>query len=85
MSRLWDQGKGASLDSRVLEFTAGEDHMLDERLVRYDIRASIAHAEMLAEQGLLSAPELAAIAAGLTAIGEEHALGQWRISLEQED
>ena len=85
MSRLWDKGKGASLDSRVLEFTAGEDHMLDERLVRYDIRASIAHAEMLAEQGLLSAPELAAIAEGLTAIGEQHALGQWRISLEQED
>jgi argininosuccinate lyase len=85
MSRLWDKGKGASLDSRVLEFTAGEDHMLDERLVRFDIRASIAHAEMLAEQGLLSAAELAAIAEGLTAIGEEHALGQWRISLEQED
>src|SRR5271170_3657495 len=85
MSRLWDKGKGTSLDSRVLEFTAGEDHMLDERLVRYDIRASIAHAEMLAEQGLLSAAELVAIAEGLTAIGEQHRQGQWRISLEQED
>ena len=85
MSRLWDKGKGASLDSHVLEFTAGEDHMLDERLVRYDIRASIAHAEMLAEQGLLSAAELVAIAEGLTAIGEQHRQGQWRISLEQED
>src|SRR5271169_623515 len=83
MSRLWD--KGTSLDARVLEFTAGEDHKLDERLVRYDIRASIAHAEMLAEQGLLAAAELAAIAQGLTAIGEEHAQGRWHISLEQED
>jgi argininosuccinate lyase len=83
MTRLWD--KGVSLDSRVLEFTAGEDHKLDDRLVRYDIRASIAHAEMLAEQSLLSAPELAAIRAALTAIGDEHARGQWRISLEQED
>jgi argininosuccinate lyase len=83
MTRLWD--KGVSLDSRVLEFTAGEDHKLDDRLVRYDIRASIAHAEMLAEQSLLSAPELAAISAALTAIGDEHASGQWRISLEQED
>jgi argininosuccinate lyase len=83
MSRLWD--KGTPLDARVLEFTAGEDHRLDERLVRYDIRASIAHAEMLAEQGLLSAAELAAIAEGLTAIGEEHAQGRWHLSLEQED
>jgi argininosuccinate lyase len=83
MTRLWD--KGVTLDSRVLEFTAGEDHKLDDRLVRYDIRASIAHAEMLAEQSLLSAPELAAIRAALTAIGDEHARGQWRISLEQED
>jgi len=85
MSRLWDKGRENSLDARVLEFTAGEDHKLDERLVRYDIRASIAHAEMLAEQGLLSAAELAAISQALTAIGEEHALGQWRIPLEQED
>src|SRR5580692_4743156 len=83
MSRLWD--KGTSLDARVLEFTAGEDHKLDERLVRYDIRASIAHAEMLAEQGLLSAAELAAIAEGLAAIGDEHAQGRWHLSLEQED
>jgi argininosuccinate lyase len=83
MTRLWDQG--TTLDSRVLEFTAGEDHKLDHRLVRYDIRASIAHAEMLAEQSLLSAQELAAIRAALTAIGDEHARGQWRITLEQED
>jgi argininosuccinate lyase len=83
MTRLWD--KGTSLDSRVLAYTAGDDHLLDDRLVRYDIRASIAHAEMLGEQGLLSPPDLAAIRDALTAIGEGHALGQWRIALEQED
>ncbi|MGO9931022.1 MAG: argininosuccinate lyase [Steroidobacteraceae bacterium] len=83
MTRLWD--KGTSLDSRVLDYTAGDDYKLDERLVRYDILASIAHAEMLAEQNLLSPRELAAIVQALTAIGAEHALGQWRISLEQED
>jgi len=82
-TRLWD--KGTTLDSRVLDYTAGEDHKLDDRLVRYDIHASIAHAEMLAEQNLLSAQELAAIREALTAIGAEHALGQWRITLEQED
>ncbi len=83
MTRLWD--KGAALDDRVLAYTAGEDHLLDNRLVRYDIVASIAHAEMLEEQGLLSAGDRAAITAALRAIGEEHERGQWRITLEQED
>ncbi len=83
MTRLWD--KGTPLDARVLQYTAGDDYLLDNRLVRYDIQASIAHAEMLAVKGLLSAPDLAAIRGALTAIGEEHAQGQWRISLEQED
>jgi argininosuccinate lyase len=83
MTRLWD--KGAPLDARVLAYTAGEDHALDERLVRHDIRASIAHADMLAEQGLLSAAEHRAIRDGLAAIGEEHAQGKWRVTLDQED
>ena len=83
MTRLWD--KGTSLDAQVLEYTAGDDHALDDRLVRYDILASIAHAEMLAEQQLLSAQDLVLIHGALKAIGEEHASGQWRVSLEDED
>ena len=43
MTRLWE--KGLPLAERVLAFTAGEDHLLDARLVHYDVRASIAHAE----------------------------------------
>ena len=83
MSRLWD--KGAPLDERVLRYTAGEDFALDERLVAYDVRASIAHAEMLAAQKLLSAEDLAAICAGLAALAEEHACGLWHIELADED
>jgi argininosuccinate lyase len=83
MTRLWD--KGTALDERVLAYTAGEDFELDNRLVEYDVRASIAHAEMLNERRLLSDADLVAIRGALTAIGEEHALGKWRITLEQED
>src|SRR6201996_5235524 len=83
MSRLWD--KGAPLDDRVLRFTAGEDYALDERLVRYDIEGSIAHVEMLHAQGLLPAEELNVIRFGLTALGEEHARGDWHIELADED
>jgi argininosuccinate lyase len=83
MSRLWD--KGAPLDRRVLRFTAGEDHALDDRLVAYDVRGSIAHAEMLHEVGLVSEADLAAIRTGLAEIGAAHARGDWQVSLEMED
>jgi argininosuccinate lyase len=83
MTRLWD--KGAPLDARVLDYTAGEDHTLDERLVPYDARASIAHAEMLNAQQLLSADDLAALRAALGALAAEHARGEWRIELADED
>ena len=83
MTRLWD--KGGSLDARVLEYTAGDDHLLDNRLVPYDVQASIAHAEMLGAQGLLSPQDTAVICAALSAVGAEHAQGRWRVTLEQED
>ena len=83
MTRLWD--KGAPLDERVLEYTAGEDHALDERLVPYDIRASIAHAEMLHAQRLLSAEDLTALRGALEALAAEHARGAWHIELADED
>lgn len=83
MSRLWE--KGLPLDERVLRYTAGEDHQLDARLIEYDVKASIAHAEMLNEQNLLSAPDCTLICNGLTQLGEEHAAGEWQIRLEDED
>ena len=84
--RLWD--KGEPLDGRVLRYTAGEDHLLDARLVPYDVRASIAHAEMLHGSGLLSAEDLEAIREGLTALAASHgdaSKGEWRIELADED
>jgi len=83
VTRLWD--KGGSLDAHVLEYTAGEDYLLDNRLVPYDIRASIAHAEMLGAAGLLSDQDTSVIRDALAAIGAEHAEGRWRVTLEQED
>jgi argininosuccinate lyase len=83
MPRLWD--KGGSLDERVLRYTAGEDHMLDNRLVHYDVVASIAHAEMLRDCVLLSESELTSIRDGLRALDEAHARGEWSVTLDLED
>jgi argininosuccinate lyase len=83
MSFLWN--KEASVDERVLNYTAGEDYALDARLIRYDVTASIAHAEMLNGAKLLGDADLAAIRAGLAALADEHARGEWRIELADED
>ena len=77
MTRLWD--KGTPLDKRILNFTAGDDHSLDARLVKYDVLASIAHVQMLTEKRLLSLKDCEAICDGLTELGEQHARGKWFI------
>jgi argininosuccinate lyase len=83
MKRLWD--KGGTLDEAVLAYTAGEDHALDERLVRYDVAASLAHARMLAAQGLLTGADCKAICEGLEALAAAHARNEWHVQLSDED
>ena len=83
MSRLWE--KGLPLDERVLCYTAGEDHLLDARLVEYDITGSIAHVGMLAEQKLLDADEAGKIVAGLEVVLDAFRAGEWSISMQDED
>ena len=83
MTRLWE--KGQPLADRVLRYTAGEDHLLDARLVSYDVRGSIAHAEMLAATGLISGEDCTAICAGLNALEQSFAAGEWNIGLDDED
>ena len=83
MSRLWD--KGLPLDQRVLNYTAGEDHLLDARLITYDVRASIAHAEMLSIIGLLTEDDCQKITNGLKQLLVDYNKGKWKINLEDED
>ena len=83
MSRLWD--KGLPLDERVLRYTAGEDHILDARLVAYDVRGSIAHATMLESVGLITSADRDAIRDGLEALARDFEAGEWQITLEDED
>jgi argininosuccinate lyase len=83
VTRLWD--KGEPLDERILRYTAGEDHALDARLVPYDVRASIAHAEMLHGAGLLAENDLVAIRDGLAGLAAEHTAGEWKVRLVDED
>ena len=56
----------------------------DKRLAEADITGSLAHAGMLAAQGIISAADLAAIQQGMAQIRREIETGQfeWKLALE---
>ena len=83
MSRVGE--KGLPLDERVLRYTAVEDHLLDWRLLEYDVSGSISHAEMLAAQELITRDDCHAICEGLRALERSFEAGEWQITLEDED
>ena len=72
----------APTDAFVERFTASVG--FDQRLYRHDIAASIAHARMLAEVGVLNAEERDAIIGGLETVREEIEGGrfEWAVALE---
>ncbi|MBU0499727.1 MAG: argininosuccinate lyase [Gammaproteobacteria bacterium] len=80
--KLWAGRFNEPTDAFVEAFTASVE--FDKRLYRYDIQGSMAHATMLARQGILSEQERQAICEGLTAIGEciERGAFQWSIARE---
>ncbi len=57
----------------------------DQRLYRQDIEGSIAHARMLAKQGIITESDAKAIIAGLNSIREEIDQGKFPFNTELED
>ncbi|MFC1913001.1 argininosuccinate lyase [Chloroflexota bacterium] len=70
-------------DKSVTEYTVSTP--FDWRLYRYDIVGSIAHARMLARQGIISPKEAETIAEGLAAIEKEIEQDKFKFDLELED
>ncbi len=67
----------------VKRYTASVD--FDKRMWRQDIRGSLAHAAMLAKQGIISAQDLADIEGGMAQVREEIESGRFEWSLDLED
>ncbi len=83
MGKLWD--KGVPLDDLIEAYTVGDDPVLDQRLVPYDLEGSRAHARMLASIEVLSEDELAALLGGLDAIEATWLAGDFVIERSDED
>jgi argininosuccinate lyase len=81
-AKPWAGRFNAPTDAFVEAFTASVD--FDRRLYRYDIQGSIAHASMLARQGILTDGERDAIVTGLETVRARIDAGafEWSIPLE---
>ncbi|HOJ34314.1 MAG TPA: argininosuccinate lyase [Candidatus Hydrogenedentes bacterium] len=82
MSKQWGGRFEKPVDKMVEMFT--QSVSFDSRLAPYDIAASIAHAEMLGKQKIISRRDAAAIVKGLREILREIDAGKfrWDVSLE---
>ncbi len=81
--KMWGGRFSAGTAASVEAFSASIHY--DSRLYKYDIAGSKAHAEMLADHGILSRDELIAINTGLTAIEQEIDQGTFQFRRELED
>ncbi len=81
--KSWEERLAGEPDELTVDFV--ESLSIDKRLYKYDIVGSIAHAQMLAEQKLISKDEFNSIKDGLIEISEEIAAGRFKFEKKYED
>ena len=82
-AQAWSGRFSEPVSELVKRYTASVS--FDQRMAAQDIRGSLAHARMLARQGIIAAADLAAIERGMAQIGDEIATGRFEWSLDAED
>lgn len=83
MSKLWGGRFAQGTHPEVEAFSRSLE--LDQRLCLADLRGSLAHAEMLGEQGIISDADARAITHGLRAMIEDHLGGKLALDPNAED
>lgn len=83
MAQLWGGRFTKETDRLVYNFNASLS--FDKRLYKQDIKGSMAHASMLAKQGILTEPEKEEILSGLQEILKDIESGKLEFSPEYED
>ncbi len=81
--KSWEQRLKGKPNETMVNFV--ESLSVDKRLYKYDIVGSIAHAQMLAEQKLISKSEFAQIKKGLLEIAEQIESGKFKFDKSCED
>jgi argininosuccinate lyase len=83
VEKSWEKRLAGEPDELTVDFV--ESLSLDKRLYKYDIVGSIAHAQMLAEQKLMTKDEFRQIRDALIEISEEIAAGRFQFEKKYED
>ncbi|NYT23356.1 argininosuccinate lyase [Alcaligenaceae bacterium] len=82
-AQAWSARFSEPVSELVKRYTASVN--FDQRMARVDIQGSLAHAEMLAATGIISADDLSAIERGMAQILQEIDSGAFTWSLDLED
>jgi len=83
---IWKKtGQDSGPGEDVMRFLAGDDVVLDRQLIRFDIRASVAHVHGLARIGLLTAEEANELVGGLERIDAHLETGDLELTDRFED
>lgn len=81
--KAWSGRFSEPVSDLVKRYTASV--LFDQRMWRQDICGSLAHARMLARQGIIAAEDFAAIEQGMATITSEIEAGQFQWNLDDED
>lgn len=81
--KLWE--KNYTLDKKIENYTVGNDYIVDQKIVKYDCIASIAHVKMLCKINILTKEECNKIVKKLNEIIELDSKGFFKIKKEFED
>ncbi|MHC4394074.1 MAG: argininosuccinate lyase [Planctomycetota bacterium] len=81
--KSWEKRLASGPDALAVDFV--ESLSYDRRLYKYDIAGSIAHAQMLAEQRLITKAEFTQIKKGLLEISEKIAEDKFKFDKQYED
>jgi argininosuccinate lyase len=82
-TKLWDKG-GAS-DAEMMRYTARDDWRLDQRLLAYDLRATLAHVRGLGRIGVLLDEERSTLEQALNRLVAKNEAGELVLSEADED
>ena len=73
------------MNKQIENFTVGDDYLVDQKLIKYDCLASIAHAKMLGKIGILKNFEAEKLIKELRNIIQLDKQGKFKIKPQQED
>lgn len=89
MKKLWDKGNGnlnrVKLNKVIEAFETKDDLLVDQKLLKFDVYASAAHAKMLNKIGIISKGELSLILKGLNEILDLAKKGKFSLQDGDED